>query len=37
MILEKENRSLVTKIESVKDEMKNQLEQFDEVKIYIFF
>jgi hypothetical protein len=31
MILEKENRTLVNKIESIKEEMKNQLDQFDEV------
>ena len=34
MILEKENRTLVNKIESIKEEMKNQLDQFDEVSSY---
>ena len=36
MILEKENRTLVNKIESIKEEMKNQLDQFDEVSSSYF-
>ena len=31
MILEKENRNLENKVETIKDEMKNHLDQFDEV------
>lgn len=32
MILEKENRNLENKVETIKDEMKNHLDQFDEIK-----